>query len=520
MNPSRHSQTRRLFLRRSIALGAAGMAPLVYRLEAIAAAAAQHVDAKVPPKAGAAVSSVNPSYKALVCLFMYGGNDNANFIIPFDQTEYNTYASARTNLAIPRTGVPSDANVNNRGLITIGALANQNNRSFAFHPNVGVKAGAATPELFRADGLPALWDAGRLALVANTGPLVVPLTKTEYNNKTKPRPQNLYSHSDQQVSWMNSTASGYAATGIGGRIADLVDSMNVPPQGQPKIATCISIAGVNAYQVAETAPAYQINTSGPVGLQPITFFNYSGYQQINSAIYTSSGNAGAFNEQITRSRSNVLEAQWGGMMSYSLQTRAAINAALAANPLPGTSPQFGFRTTGNNLSSQLLMVAKLINASAQLGMVRQIFFVQVGGFDVHGTEFHPQNNANWNKISEAVYDFYQKMTAIGAQDQVTLFSMSDFGRTLDSNGDGSDHGWGGHHFVVGGQSIHGGAMYGTFPIVALGSNDDIGRGSLLPTTATDQYHATLAKWFGLSDSDIATVLPNLGAFSTPYLGFA
>jgi uncharacterized protein (DUF1501 family) len=313
---------------------------------------------------------------------------------------------------------------------------------------------------------------------------------------------------------MNSTPQGYSPTGVGGRIADLVDSMNVPPMGQPKIATCISVAGVNPYQVGEFAQTYQINTSGPIGLSSLQFFNYNSATNnaVNSAIST------AFNEQITRLRDNHFETQWGGMMNYSLQTRTAINAALAANPLPGTGPAYGFRTSGNNLSSQLLMVAKLINASAQLGMVRQIFFVQIGGFDTHGTEFHPQNNSNWWKISEAVYDFYQKMVAIGAASQVTMFSASEFGRTLDSNGEGSDHGWGAHQFVAGG-AVNGGTMYGTFPTVALLGPDDIGRGSLLPTTSIDQFHATLAKWFGLSDSDVLDVLPNLGAFSPTYLNF-
>ena len=535
MKPSRYSQTRRLFLRRSIALGAAGLAPLVYRLEAMAAAAAQHVDGRVVrPKAGASVklAQVAPDYKALVCLFMYGGNDNANFIIPYDLAEYNKYATDRTNLAIPRLGDPMTptspapatiVNMNQRGLIPIGPLTSQGGRTLAFHPNVGVRSGAATPELFRADGIPWLWDNGKLAIVANTGPLVVPMTKAEYTTKAKPRPQNLFSHSDQQVVWMNGTPQGYSATGVGGRIADLVDSMNEPPAGQPKIATCISISGVNPYQVGDIAQTYQINTSGPVSLQPLQFFNYN--SSTNTAINTAI--TGAFNEQITRLRGNHFETQWGSMMNYSLQTRTAINAALSANPLPGTSPSYGFRTSGNNLSNQLLMVAKLINASAQLGMVRQIFFVQIGGFDTHGGEFHPQNNSNWWKISEAVHDFYKKMEAIGAENQVTLFSASEFGRTLDSNGEGSDHGWGAHQFVVGGavngatsnNGVIDGGMYGTWPTVALLGPDDIGRGSLLPTTSIDQFHATLAKWFGLSDSEVLEVLPNLGAFSPNYLNF-
>lgn len=518
MNPSKHSQTRRLFLQRSVAFGAAGMAPLVYQLEAMAAAAAEHVEARVDLKAGAGgagLASAAPNYKALVCLFMYGGNDNANFIIPYDLADYNTYAAARTNiLSADRTGDPLSAlTVQSRGLLPIGPLASQGGRTLAFHPNVGKYI---TPDALtiRSDGIPWLWDNGKLAVVANVGPLAVPLTKTEYINKTKTRPQNLFSHSDQQTTWMTSAATGYSPTGVGGRIADLVDSMNVPPLGQPKIATCISISGVNKYQVGDTAQAYQINSSGPQSLNPLTFFTYNSsvYVPLNIAINT------AFNEQITRLRGNSFEAQWGGMMNYSLQTYTAINSALLANPLAAGM----FRhTTGNplnGLSQQLQMVAKLINASAQLGMVRQIFFVQVGGFDVHGSEFHPQNNSNWNKISEAVYDFYNAMVGIGASNQVTLFSASDFGRTLDSNGLGSDHGWGGHHFVVGG-AVNGGQMYGTFPTVALGSNDDIGRGSLLPTTATDQYHATLAKWFGLTDADVATVLPHLTSFSPANLGF-
>jgi uncharacterized protein (DUF1501 family) len=523
MNPSKHSQTRRLFLQRAIALGAAGCAPLIYRLEAMAAAGAQNLEGRVNTKAGSGgkdlhLASVAPNYKALVCLFMYGGNDNANFIIPFDQAEYDKYALDRTNLAVPRTGDPTVQvtsqtypSMNLRGLIPLGPLANQGGRTLAFHPNVG-KNNVTDPAQFRNDGLPWLWDNGKLALVANTGPLVVPMTKTEYNSKTKPRPQNLFSHSDQQITWMNSVSSGYSPTGVGGRIADLVDSMNVPPAGQPQIATCISIAGVNPYQVAETAQAYQINSSGPIGLSALQFFNYNGATNtaINNAINS------AFNEQITRVRANHFETQWGGMMNYSLQTKAAITTALNANPLPGT---ITFRTSGNSLSSQLRMVARLVNASTQLGAVRQIFFVQLGGFDQHGSTFHPQNNVNWLKITEAVYDFYQAMVAIGAQNQVTLFSASEFGRTLNSNDGGSDHGWGGHHFVVGG-AVNGGQMYGTFPSVALNSSDDIGRGSLLPTTSTDQFHATLAKWFDVSDSDIAsTVVPGIGNFSPTYLGF-
>ncbi|MEO6565237.1 MAG: DUF1501 domain-containing protein [Casimicrobiaceae bacterium] len=524
MKPSKYSQTRRLFMQRAVAVGAAGMAPYIYTLEAMAAAAADNAGNRVVrPGSGVlkGVAAAAPGYKALVCLFMFGGNDNANFIIPYDLADYNVYAAARTNMAIPRTGDPSVAvtaqtmtNMNQRGLIPIGPFAGQGGRSFAFHPNVGKKAGGAEVAALRSDGLPRLWDEGNLALVANVGPLAMPMTKIEYTNKTKTRPQNLFSHSDQQTTWMTSAATGYSPTGVGGRIADLVDSMNVPMAGQPRISTCISIAGVNTYQVAESVQPYQINTSGPIGLSSQAFYTYSNYTAINSAITK------AFNDQITRPRGNHFETQWGGMMNYSLQTRAAINTALALpeSKLPGTAPSYNFRTSGNSLSSQLLMVAKLINASAALGMQRQIFFVQIGGFDVHGNEFHPQNNTNWSKISEAVYDFHQAMAGIGAEDQVTLFSASDFGRTLDSNGLGTDHGWGGHHFVSGG-AVNGGQIYGTFPTVALGGNDDIGRGSLLPTTSTDQFHATLARWFGLTDPQIATVLPNLYRFSPATLGF-
>ena len=223
MKPSKHSQTRRLFLQRSIALGAAGMAPLVYQLEAIAAGAAHNVDTRNLTKAASAVSAAsdvaatNPGYKALVCLFMSGGNDNANFLIPFDQSEYDTYATARTTLAIARIGDPTNASVNLRGLIPVGPLVSQGGRTLAFHPNVG-KNNVADASLFRSDGLPWLWDNGKLALIANVGPLAVPLTKTEYTNKTKARPQNLFSHSDQVTTWMTSATSGYSSTGVGGRI--------------------------------------------------------------------------------------------------------------------------------------------------------------------------------------------------------------------------------------------------------------------------------------------------------------
>ena len=517
MKPSKHSQTRRLFLKQSVALGAAGMAPLLYQLEAIAAAAADNSANRIPLKSSLAVNdlaAVNPGYKAMVCLFMMGGNDNHNFLIPYDLADYNTYAAARTTSAINRTGDPTAAagtgnvGMNLRGLIPLGPIASQGGRTLALHPNVG-KNNVTDPAQFRNDGLPWLWDNGKMALIANVGPLAVPMTRTEYLNRSKTRPQNLYSHSDQVTTWMTSASVGYSSTGVGGRIADLVDSMNVPPAGQPKIATCISIAGVNKYQTSEFVPNYQINTSGPVGLSQMQFFNYQGSAAINTAI------GSAFNDQITRLRSNHFETQYAGMMSYSLQTRQAITSALAANPLPA---QAVFRTAGNSLSSQLRMVARLINCSAQLGMQRQVFYVQIGGFDVHGNEFHPQNNTNFSRISEAVYDFYQALAAINAQDQVTLFSASDFGRTLDSNGGGTDHGWGGHYFAVGG-AVKGGDVYGTMPTVALGTSTDVDRGRLLPTTSVDQYHATLAKWFGVSDSELATVVPNLANFTVKNLGF-
>ena len=516
MTPSRYSQTRRLFLKKSIALGAAGMAPLVYQLEAMAAAAAQHVDSRVEPKAthGALdIAAAAPNYKALVCLFMFGGNDNANFVIPYDLADYNTYAAARSNvLAIPRTGDPTLANVNLRGLIPIGPLANQGNRTLAFHPNVG-KNNVNDPSLFRSDGIPWLWDSGKLALIGNVGALGAPTTLSQYNNKTVPLPRNLFSHSDQQDVWMTNSVTSYSSTGVAGRIADLVDSMNMPAAGVAKIATCISIAGPNAFQVSKTTPSYQMLSSGP---QPLSA-DYQYYPQYTNAAQNALNAAvnGAYVEQYSRRRDNLLQAQWAGMMKYSQQTFAALNSALAGNPLPGAAT---FRIGGNPLSQQLQMVAKMINASAPLGLARQIFFVQIGGFDVHGSEFHPQNNANWNHISEAVYDFYHAMTTINAASQVTLFSASDFGRTLDTNSSGTDHGWGGHHFVTGG-AVAGQQMYGTFPVVAKGTPTDVTRGILLPTTSTDQYYATLAKWFGLSDSDIATVLPNLAAFSPANLGF-
>lgn len=183
-------------------------------------------------------------------------------------------------------------------------------------------------------------EQGKLAVIANTGPLAVPLTKTEYNNKSKPRPQNLFSHSDRRGRRsMTSTATGYSSTGVGGRIADLVDSQNVPPPGPHlKIATCISITSMNTYQVAETTQAYQINSSGPVGNLTVAFFSYNNNTAINNSI-------AAFNEQITRLRGNHFETQWGGMMNYSLQTKTAITNALAANPLPGSIAFSALRAT-------------------------------------------------------------------------------------------------------------------------------------------------------------------------------
>jgi len=447
---------RRQLLQTASALSMLGSAsPLALSLAGIGAAAAQ---------------SAAADYRALVCIFLFGGNDQTNTVVPIDAAAFNAYTAARASIARPLSSLTS-----------LGAVAAQGGRSFAL-PN----------ELAP---LAALYGSGRLGIVANVGPLIVPTTRAQYQNASVPLPPKLFSHNDQQSVWQSSGAEG-AITGWGGRMADLMLSANAT-----QTFTAVSVAGSAVYLSGNSTVQYQVGSNGSVAINGLS-----------GTLFGSASASQVLLQLITSSRIAVFENEYNRVTARSIDANAALSTALAsAPPLATVFP------TGVPLADQLRMVARMIGARQALGSRRQVFFVSQGGYDTHDFQLRDQPNLHTG-LASAMSAFYQATVELGVAEQVTAFTASDFGRTLTSNGDGSDHGWGSHHFVLGG-GVRGGSIYGTFPTIAPGTAEDVGSGRLLPTTSVDQLAATLGKWFGVSDSNLATVLPNIGNFAARDLGF-
>lgn len=449
--------SRRAFLRRGAALSfAAGAAPWALSLAAMGEAAAQSAS----------------DYKALVCVFLYGGNDYANTLVPYDQASYDAYAGLRSNIAIARTAL--DATVLNPATALAGGL------QYAVAPGLAP--------------LVPVFDAGRMAVLLNIGPLVQPTTKAQYQSRSVPLPPKLFSHNDQQSYWQSSLPEG-ARTGWGGRLGDLFASGN----GNATF-TCISVSGNAVYLTGQNAVQYQVSSNGAVAVNGI-----------RNALFGSSACSTALRALVTQPRTHLLENEYALVTRRSVESNEQLAAALAGVTLPTVFP------TGNGLASQLQLVAKLIAARDALGARRQVFFVSQGGYDTHDSlaTAHPALMAT---LGNALGAFYQATVDLGVANQVTSFTASDFGRTLVSNNDGSDHGWGSMQFVLGG-AVQGRRFVGTPPAVANNGPDDVGQGRLLPTTSVEQLAATLANWLGVSASDQLTLLPNLANFSTRNLGF-
>lgn len=447
--------TRRTFIRQAAcaALGTTGLTSTVFDLR----------------KLGAATT---PSgYKALVCLFLYGGNDANNVLIPNDTTAYNIYAAARGNLAIPKASL--------RPLtITVG-----DGRHYGFHPNL--------LELSN------LFNQGKLTMVANVGTLVAPTTRSDYINGTAAVPNNLFSHEDQSVQWMTSVPDrGDIRTGWGGRAADLLASLN----SNSNVSLALSIAGTNTFEVGNTVIPYLISPDGSLGLHGI------GSGNSNDAIRIQ-----GFKDLLALPHSRLFEAAYSDTMSRSIAENEVLSAALAGiAPLTTQFPD-------TELGRQLSMTARLISARSSLGMQRQIFFCAVGGYDTHGDQLSAQSGL-LTELSQAMGAFYSATGELGISDSVTTFTASDFGRTLPTNGGGSDHGWGSHQFVMGG-AVRGNRLYGRFPTLAVNGPDDTEDGRWIPTTSVDEFSATIASWFGVSNTNLSTVFPNIGRFANPNLGF-
>ncbi len=448
--------SRRAFMQRASALSVAGVAaPWALNLATI----------------GEAAAATATDYKALVCVFLYGGNDYGNTLIPYDQASYNEYEKLRPTLAYVRDRVTATVLQPTTPALDSGGVAHQ----YALAPNLAP--------------LIPLFDAGKMAVMLNVGTLVQPTTKLQYQKKSVPLPPKLFSHNDQQSVWQASSPEG-ATSGWGGRMGDLFQSSN----GNATF-TCVNLSGNAVYLSGKSAVQYQMSTSGPVAAVGI-----------RSNLFGSSACTEALRTLISQSRAHVLEDEYTRVTKRSLDAYTSLTGALTAAPALATA-----FPASNSLADQLKMVARTISVAPSLGLKRQVFFVSLGGFDNHDGLSIAHADL-MTKVAGALSAFYAATVELGVADKVTAFTASDFGRTLSGNNDGSDHGWGSMHFMLGG-AVKGQRFYGVAPIVANNGPDDVGQGRLLPSTSVDQYAATLGKWFGASDSELLTVLPNLANYN-------
>lgn len=424
-------------------------------------------------------------YRALVCVFLFGGNDGNNMVVPID-ARYADYTRARA---------LNNANTPGIGLTTAELLPMTNAQGqatgYGFHPSFSELAN--------------LFGLGKVAVLANTGPLVEPMTRAQYQARQKVRPESLFSHNDQQAQWQSSTSSGDILTGWGGRIADRMQSAN----SGSVVPMSISFAGSNMFVNGAVAAPLALPQSGGFGLAGINT-NPASRSAVERA------RLDALNAMLVADRSNTLMLAAGGAMKGALDSSAILDPI--TRPDSQSYASF-FRNAqgalaGGGLARQLFQVAKIIEARQTLGHTRDIFFVSQGGYDTHNNQLTSQANL-LRDVSTALNAFYQATVQLGVSNQVTAFTLSDFGRTFkpaSGTPPGSDHAWGNHQIVVGG-AVNGGQVHGTFPTLALAGPDDAtSEGRWIPTTSIEQYGGALATWFGVSSADLATVFPNRGRF--------
>ncbi len=420
--------------------------------------------------AGTAGAQAAPDYKALVCVFLYGGVDGNNLVVPIDSATYAQYAAVRT----PASGV----NLTQAELLPVQPGGTG---PYGLHPEL-------------ADIHP-LFAARKLAILANVGPLNEPTTKANYFAK---RPANLFSHSDQQNQWQSCVSAGLASTGWGGRIADQMAAQS------PAFPVITSIAGATLFISGKSTAPLALPATGGLAL---TGFN---------------GGAGAnarlagMQAILAADRENAYVDVAAGITTQALSLSSVVNPILTA---ANSTVQALFAGQTSSIAQQLLQVAKLIEARGETGARRQVFFVSLGGFDTHSNELNTLTNLI-GQLSPALRSFYDATVQLGVAESVTTFTLSDFGRTFQpASGAGTDHAWGNHHFILGG-AVRGGEMYGRYPtLVRAGPDDADTSGRWIPTTSVDQYGATLARWFGVSEAGLAAIFPNLGLFPTSNIGF-
>ena len=472
-------KSRREFLIKSLqaTAGSAAFLSMMGKLELAQEAAPRRLD-------GAGLD-----YRALVCIYLYGGNDCFNMVVPRDATNYATYSATRSSLAVPQAQL----------LAINPTVAPLGGGQFGLHPQM--------------TGVQSMFEAGRAAIVANVGPLVRPVNKAMYEQPGTLLPPQLFSHSDQSVFWQTPHSQAAGRIGWGGRLADIFAASNT----NQVLSMNMSLDGDNVFQAGETVSPYFISSYGVEHIDAINV-NGSGCGdgEWNTARCTS------FNALLNRSHAHPFERAYVGKMQSTLQTTEQVEAALAA--VPENDPVFRpfwdvFGLAWNpadlpelpRLAAQLLMIVRVMRARDALEMSRQLFFAAIGGFDTHDNQ-NADHSVLLGELSQSIKAFYDVLgnPALNLLNQVTTFTASEFGRTLTNNGDGTDHGWGGHHLVFGG-GVNGRQIYGRMPNLSAGETnpDNAGWGQIIPTLSVDQYAATLAKWYGLSDLDRETIFPNL-----------
>ena len=432
--------------------------------------------------AGAISASSFSDYKVLVCLFLNGGNDSFNMLMPRETGAYQEYE-------IVRGGV-YDAGSNSSGLAhsqnSMLPITSQGQSfsEFGIHPDLPY--------------LKQLYDNQELAFVSNVGSLIEPMSLSDYTDKTKPIPQGLFSHPDHQVHWQTLVPQvrGTSPKGWGGRMSEVM--ANLGANHQSNIAMNISLSGTNVLQTGISTVPYITDPNGAIQLK-----NYSSDPTLQMSV------------------DNLLSAHYHNVYSRTLAktSRTSIDAAVQfKNALDSLADPYDpdqiKNTLGDNYTrttARLTMIPKIMQARNDLNMNRQIFFVERGGWDHHQEVMGSQSDL-FVEINKAIEIFWEEIKTLGLQNNVILYTASDFGRTLTSNGNGSDHAWGGNHFIIGG-NVNGGKIYGDYPVLAENGPNDVGRGRILPTTSVDAYMAELAGWFGVPASEMTTVIPNINNFS-------
>lgn len=459
--------TRREIMRRAGALAAAGAAPFAMNLLPF----------------GAANAASTGGYRALVCVFLFGGMDTHDALIPYDQNEYNAYAAIRQSLFQQYAAQP-------------GGSSRARDRLLALTPDDAAGLGGrqfALPEALAP--MRDLFAAGNAAVVSNVGPLIQPINRTQFNARSVRAPSRLFSHNDQQSTWVASAPEG-ARYGWGGRLGDMALASNANSRSA---FTAVSASGSTVFLTGEQTLQFQISASGPVQISALT----------GQTLYRSSSapaSLGAVVQDSANAKTNLFERDLTSVFRTAIGNNRDLVAALQS--LPPLTTQF---PANNSLAQQLNIVARMIAVRNAIGVRRQVFFVSMGGFDTHSNQA-PALAGLHQRIAGAMKAFYDATVELGVANDVTAFTASDFGRTLAVNGDGTDHGWGSHHFVVGG-SLRGNRIIGDPPPAAINHAQDSGGGRLIPTLSVEQYAGNLARWFGLTDSEVLAALPGIANFN-------